>query len=265
MVLMCLAAPALATTGDHSTEWLKPKNVEHRFDITPNYWAPDTPWVDSVTMRRIPRGSLYRDYKGPTRFVLKLARNQVKRFARKYYEHSDDPHRLRMNIGGGPVHPWWTREWFDSLPNAKGGAPDVPFVHVYGKELSWKFGPLTVSNTFKIKLDYIAAFKLDADPQDPATEDDPIKPPKANAIAIDVDPVRQPINSTSVKFKVRPNIRVGTPHLDDGWWSFIRKLAVRADLVIFSRGRVVVQANAEVSYTPGKGVSLKFGVVLGIW
>jgi len=265
MVTMCLAAPALAQTGGQSTEWLLPKNTDYQFDITPDYWAPESPWVDSVTMHRIPRGSLYRNYSGPTRFVLKLARGQVKRFARKYYEHSEAPHRLRMNIGGGPVHSWWTREWYDSMPSSKGGAPDVPFVHTYGREISWKIGPLTISNSFKVKLDYIAVFKLNADPQEPSTKDDPIKPPKASSIAIDVHPYRQTINTTTVKFKVRPNVRVGTPHLSDGWWTFIRKLAIRADLVIFNRGRVVVQANAEVSYTPGKGVSLKFGVVLGIW
>jgi len=183
-------------------------------------YIPETNWSDSVMMRRIPRGSLYRNYSGPTRFVLKLARNQVRRFARDYYDHSEDPHKLRLNISGGPVHPWWTREWFDSLPVDQGGAPAAPF---------------------------------------------PIKPPRASSIAIDVQPGRQPFSSTTVKFKVRPNVRVGMPHLDKGWWSFIRKLAIRADLVIFNRGRVVIQANAEVSYTPGKGVSLKFGVVLGIW
>lgn len=267
MVTMCLAAPALAaTTKQSAVSWSAPApGVDYRLRIDIGCLLPETSWTDMVTMRRIPRGSLYIDYKGPTRFALKLARNQVRRFARRYYEHSENPHKLRLNINGGPVHQWWTREWYDSLPSDKGGAPDVPFVHVYGKEISWKLGPLTISNTLRLKIDYVAAFKLNADPQELSTKVDPIKPPKASSIAIDVHPSGSPINTTTVKFKVRPNIRVGTPHLDDGWWSFIRKLAIRADLMIFIRGRVIVQANAEISYTPGKGVSLKFSIALGIW
>jgi hypothetical protein len=170
-----------------------------------------------------------------------------------------------MNIGGGPVSQWWTREWYDSLPSDKGGAPRVPYIHTYGREISWKFGPITLSNTFKVKIDYVAAFRLNADPQPPSVEADPIKPPKASSIAIDVDSDRQPFSSTTVKFKVRPNVRVGLPRLDKGWWSFLRKVALRADLIVFIRGRPIIQGDAELSYSPRKGFVFKFGITLGIW
>jgi hypothetical protein len=268
LIMSIFAVPVFATNRPRAEDRSQdgPRlSIDYDFDLGSGYYMPQSNLLDSVTMRRIPHGSLYRSYKGPTRLVLKLARNQVRRFARRYHDHSEDPHRLHMNISGGPVHPWWTREWFDSLPNDCGGAPDTPFIHTYGREISWKLGPLTISNTFKLKLDYVAALRLNADPEPPAVEGDPIKPPKAPSVAIDVQPDVRSISSTSIKFKVRPSISIGLPKPDEGWWSFVRKLAVRANLSIFHRGRPILDTEAELTYKPGHGLSLKIGIIIGIW
>jgi hypothetical protein len=237
--------------------------LDCRFDFGNTVYIPESNFVDMVTMTRIPAGSLWRDYKGPTRLVLKAARSHVRKFARKYHEHSEHPERLVLNIRGGPTADWWDREWYDSLPSDKGGAPDKPYIHTYGKEIEWQFGPITISNTLKVRFDYIGAFNLDTDAQPVAEKHDPDKLPKGGRMVLDLRPDKEFSYGTTVKFKVRPSIRVGLPR--KGWVDILRKVSVRACMSLFIRGKQFIDAEAELTYKPRRGLMLTFGVAVNIW
>ena len=65
---------------------------------------------------------------------------------------------LRDHEAGGR---WWERSWFHSLPAHKGGAPDRPFVHVVGRRVTWRLGPVSFSNDLRIKVAPVAELRLE--------------------------------------------------------------------------------------------------------
>jgi hypothetical protein len=49
---------------------------------------------------------------------------------------------------------WWERTWWEAMPEAKGGAPDRPFVYTIGERLEvFRLGPFALTNDFKGKVD----------------------------------------------------------------------------------------------------------------
>lgn len=124
---------------------------------------------------RIP-GSVVVRYQGIEGYVVRQLRSRLRSAWRRQVRHAvqfRDPYdptaraqmaeidwAMRDHDAGGR---WWERAWFYSLPPAKGGAPDRPYVHTVGRRITWRFGPLSVSNDLRIKLDPFAELRVEPD------------------------------------------------------------------------------------------------------
>jgi hypothetical protein len=255
LTLIC-ASPVFAT--DPPTELSQFDDAPSRwndtgFDLVPAYYAPKSNFLDSVTMIRLPPGSLKVRYEGLHKLILRQANNQFRRFVRKYETPDDDRIRLtHWNNKGWSSNEWWQRSWMDSLPSAQGGAPDEVYVHTIGSENEWSIGPLSITNTLKIKLDYIAVLRLNTDPTTPEGE------PQKARIAVDIYTPKQAVTGTQFKFKVRPHIRIALLKAGD-WAEFFKTLSLRAELDVIVRGKRLVKAEAELRY---KDEDLRFEINL---
>lgn len=264
IVLLLTTPPAYAsgvtpvTSSADTRPEQRPPVVD--FDLKPDYYyAPETSWADSVMMTKLPPGSLVVQYDGPQKLLIKHARSQVRRYARRYRKYSDgEPTRLNVWNNEVTLDGWWNRTWLESRPADKGGAPAKPYIHTVGKELTWRFGPLTISNMLRVKLDYFAVFKLNPDPGEETGDRNP--PP----VSLDVKTTRSATFGTKVKFKVRPDIRIGMPK-SDGWLSALRSIAVRANFEVVLRGIRVIRGDIVLKYKPGDDLSLQFGMTIGDW
>jgi len=261
LVALFYTTPVLATGVTPKVEQSQGVDEITDFDLSlgPDYLdMPEMPWADSVMMTRLPPGSLFIKFDGPQKLIVKHARSQVRRYARKYRKYS---------VGASPqidvwnknvdLNAWWTRSWMDSLPSGKGGAPDRPYVHTIGSEITWRLGPLTVSNMLRLKIDYIAVFKFNPDPGDKSADSDP--PP----VSLDVRPTRGTTIGTRFRVKVRPTIRVGMPK-SDGWLSVIRSISIRAEIDIVVFGIHFVRGEVVLKYEPADDHELSLNVGLAV-
>ena len=264
--LLFLTTPASATetvTGVDESQW-SPRHLDAlTVDLDYDYTLPETDWLSTVTMTHVPAGSLYVVPKGTQRLTIKHAWSQVRRFNRRHNRRSGFPSPRKAYSPWDGVQPstlWWTRSWLDSMPTKKGGAPQHPYVHVVGRDIDWTLGPITISNTLKVKFDYVAAFSLNTDPKPPAGEDKP------QPISIDVVPEMSSSTTlgTHVRVKVRPRIRVGLPK-DNEWFSLLRNVSLRVELDLVHFGRHLLHGEVELNYKYGQGLSLHFGVALVAW
>ena len=219
--------------------------------------APSGRWIDSVTMHRFPPGSLQIKYDGTHKLLFKQAHNQVRRFARKYA--SPEEPRQRMDPYQTPTpDKWWTRSWMASLPPERGGAPAAPYVHVIGKEIDWKVGPITLSNTLKISIDYVAVLKLNTDPATPSGE------PNRYRLALDIKTPKTSSGGAQFKFKVKPHIRVGL-HKNGDLLSFLRNITIRVELGIIMWGKQIIEGELELGYKHGDGFKIELSISLVAW
>jgi hypothetical protein len=221
---------------------------------------PEIRWEDSVMMTKLPAGSLIVKYDGPQKILIKHARSQVRRYARRYSKYSEGA-QPQIDVWNQNVDlsAWWTRSWMASMPSSKGGAPDQPYVHTIGSEITWDFGPLTFSNMLKVKIDYVAVLKWNPDPGERTSERDP--PPSS----FDVKPTRAASIGSRFKVKVKPIIRLGMPK--EGWISTIRSLALQADIDIVVFGVRFISGEVLLKYEPAKEheLTLTFGFSITSW
>ena len=259
-VALTLTAPALATTDPLADTveldtfgW----RLDQDFSAKTIFYAPEIRFLDAVTMRHFPSGSLVVQYEGPQRLLIHHAKSQVRRLGRKYGRTYENQDRLREWETEPRPSDWWGRRWFESLPSDQGGAPDKPYIHVVGSEIDWKFGPLTISNTFKLKLDYVAVLSLNTDPISPSSHN-------PQPISVDVSPTGGADLGTTVRFKFKPNVRLGLSQ-DGSIIGFLRKLSVRASFDVILRGSRFLSGDIEFSFDPEDGVSLSFEVSFAEW
>lgn len=267
LFILALSPTAFATNHPSSktnaSDNKSEETSEFDFNLAPDYYyyyyAPATSWADSVTMTSLPPGSLIVDYNGPQELIIKHARSQVRRYTRRYRQYSEAPsYDVDVWNNAPDLNAWWTRSWMASLPPEQGGAPAQPYVHTIGKELTWSYGPFTISNTLKLKIDYLAVFKFNPDPGENTGD---ANPPLAS---VDVRSVEPASFGSRFRLNVRPSVQVGLPR-SDGWLSALRSIAIRAefDIIIFdvrlARGDVVLE------YKPDAEFSLQVGVTIGVW
>jgi len=193
LILVVGAAPCSAEPAQRDlSEQLRPTSSRHSDDEP----APDLDlrlrlrlpsWREagerpdllaSVALSPSIPGSVVVDYDGLQGFVVKrmrrryrkLWRNQFKDWVRETYISDWELNRRAVAMGdayadmlaGGR---WWERRWFHSLPEAKGGAPDQPYVHQVGQRTCFlRLGPLELYNDMRARLDKVAVLGVDADP-----------------------------------------------------------------------------------------------------
>ncbi len=261
LTLIC-ASPVFATDSSIETAQFRDWSVrwdDVDFDPNPIYYVPEASFLDSVTMTRLPPGSLRVSYAGPHRLLFKHANSQFRRFVRKYETLEEDPIRLdHRGTADWSSEQWWHRAWIDSLPSEKGGAPDEIYHHVIGKEIRWKFGPITISNMLRIKLDYIAVFKLDTDPTDFQGE------PKKARVVVDIHTPKGAVAGARFKFRLRPHIRIALLRIGD-WAEFLKTASIRAELDVIVRGQRVLKGMVELRYEPDDGLRFEINLELVSW
>lgn len=263
-VLLLLCPAAAHATGYTSRSSTEPRRSSHydriEFDLTPDYSMPEISWADSVMMTKLPAGSLIVRYDGPQKVIIKHARSQVRRYARRYRKYSEGAQPI-IDVWNdkSTLNAWWTRSWMASMPSSKGGAPDRPYVHTIGKELTWRLGPLTISNMLKVKVDYLAVFKFNPDPGEKTSDRRP--PP----VSLDVHTAKAATIGTRVRVKVRPNVRVGMPK-SSGWLSVIRNITVRAEIDVVIFGIHFLKGDVLLKYKPDREeLSLQIGLAVTSW
>ena len=245
---------------------------ELRIELAHTYHYDRSDWLASVTMRDLPEGSLHYRFRGFHRFALRHARSQYRRFVRRaarngwYVRPEDqdasplfDNNYERNYVPGFNNGAWWQRAWYDSLPPEKGGAPATPFIQTIGDDTAWSWGPLTVTNSFNVRFDYIAFFELNPNP----VETQGSSPEKR--ATLDIRPAAPTsVTATSFKFDIKPRVRVGMPR-DGNLESLLRELSARASMEVRHRGVPIVQAEIEASWSPQDGPSVTFEVALVNW
>jgi len=153
---------------------------------------------------------------------------------------------------------WWNRTWWESLPPEKGGAPAVPYVHVYGKENELRLGPLSITNTFKLRFDYVGFFELNPDPVDHEHGQ------RSAPISLDVRSAQDAVFGTRIKFHVKPHIRLGLPQ-DGDWLSFLRGASLRGSFEIQRRGEDIIVGEVEIKWRQRDGVVVTLEIALVRW
>ena len=236
------------------------------------YLAPTTEdTLRAITMRRLPPGSLLTRFDGFHSFAIKHVRSQFRRFVRHamregWYVQNDEAVPTRAvyeqvdhswddpQINGV----WWQRSWMDSLPPDQGGAPATPYIHTYGEENSWRLGPFTLTNTLKLKFDYIAFFELNPDPV--SHEHSKHQSP----ISLDVRSIHGTTFGTHFKFNIKPHIRVGLPE-DGDWLSILRGISLRGTFEAEQGGHKVIDGEVEIKWRPDDGVVVTLELALARW
>ena len=185
----CSAGPAKRELAEQLHPSASQRVDEHEADFgldlrlrlqLPSYREADEQpdLLSSVALSASIPGSVVIDYEGLQGFVVKRARrryrklwrNQFKDWVRETYISDWELNRRAVAMGdayadmlaGGR---WWDRRWFHSLPEAKGGAPDTPYVHQVGQRTCFlRLGPLELYNDMRARLDKVAVLGLDPDP-----------------------------------------------------------------------------------------------------
>jgi hypothetical protein len=237
----------------------------------PRYEPTTKDFIDSITMFDPPPGSLRYRFEGLHGFVMKHVRSQYRRFVRRAVkegwhvirDQDSSERELYRHIDDNRGDPfmngvWWTRSWLYSLPPEKGGAPAKPYVHTYGEENAVKLGPFTITNTFKIKFDYIAFFELNPDPVSHEHGR------RQSPVSFDVKSVHNASFGTQVRFRLRPQIRIGVPEGND-MLSFLRGAALRGSFDISHRGKKILGGEIEVKWRAKDGVIVALEVALLSW
>ncbi|MGD9728544.1 MAG: hypothetical protein AB7L09_00830 [Nitrospira sp.] len=229
-------------------------------------------WVSAVTMTDIPPGSLHYEFAGLHDFVVRHARSQYRRFVRQaskrgWYVRTDnwdvtplfDNQQERTFSGDFENGVWWHRSWLKSLPEAKGGAPEHPYIHTYGSDSSWSYGPMTVTNGMNARFDYIAFFELNPNPVEPQGD----KPERR--ATLDIRPPHDRVmTTTDFDFDIKPRVRVGVPTSGD-WRSILRELSLRGSVDVRRHGVTVVQGQIEAAWNPQGGLEVSFELSLISW
>jgi hypothetical protein len=235
------------------------------------YHAPTFDFVDSVTMTHVPSGSMVIRFDGLHGVAMRQLRSQYRRFARQaaragwYVPESDSDvdRRFYTRLDHAWVDPhvngaWWNRRWWESASPSRGGAPLLPYIHTYGREMSWRRGPLTFTNTLKLRVDYLAFFEIDPDP---VLHDHPEWSPP---VTFDVRPLRETMVGTSFQFDVRPRLHMSMPQSGDPL-SFFRGVSCQFSFEIWQRRTKVVKGDVEVKWRPDDGLAATVEVDLVSW
>lgn len=248
------------------------KLIAERIDLSLDVPYPGSDdFLDLVTMRSLPEGSLYTRYEGVHSVVMRQLRSQCRRFTRQalregWYVPDDasDPTRdLYRQIDRGvdiqSNGAWWNRRWWESLPAEKGGAPAQPYVHVYGCENTWRLGPLSASNTMRVKFDYLAFFEIDPDPIEPD------HPARMHPLAIDVRPATDegPFGPF-FRVDVKPRFQIGMPR-DEALDGLLRGVSLQVSFEIWNTRSRLIKGDVAVRWRPSDGVTASFEVALTSW
>ena len=274
LILSPLTAHATETVTDLiETRPLTTFDERLHLNLSFNYHSvPSTrDTLSAITMRRLPPGSLLTRYEGFHGFVISHIRSQFRRFVRHsiregWYVPPDSTLSTRsiyerVDHGwGGPQTDgvWWQRDWMDSLTLERGGAPATPYIHTYGEENAWRAGPLTLTNTFKIKFDYIAFFELNPDPISHEHS------ARHTPISLDVRPLHGATFGTLLKFSIKPRLRLGLPQ-DGNWESVIRGLSLRGTFELQQSGYKIIDGEVEIKWRPDDGVVATLELALVRW
>jgi hypothetical protein len=234
-------------------------------------YVPTDDFLDSVTMRTLPEGSLYTRFDGLHSVVMRQLRSQGRRFVRQAIREgwyvddetiSSRPELLRrVDRGVDPLinGAWWNRRWWESLPEEKGGAPAVPRVQTFGCETSWRLGPITATNTLRLRFDYLAFFEVDPDPIEPD------HPERVSPVALDVRPLDEHgLFGHHFRVDVRPRLQIGLP-TDANMTGLIRGVSLQVSFEVWTTRQKVVKGDVAVRWRPEDGISASFEVALASW
>lgn len=248
------------------------------FDIDLSHTArffDDIDIVDQLTMRELPIGSLRFDYRGFYRPLMHHAHRRFRKFwdkgnrERLEYMTTGEARALRQEQQNAWVDMesgrWWERRWFESLTPEKGGAPAEPYVQVVGQDVELRFGPLTVSNTLKFKLDYFAMLQFDTDPDQKLDPDQLPTKSRASNFSIDLRPSASGRSiGPRLRAKVRPNFSIGLPS-GSRWESTLRNLALRGEVEVFLDKVKVIRAECEISLKEARELVVSLDLALVSW
>lgn len=227
-------------------------------------------WVDSVSMSRPPPGSLMIRYDGLHGFMMKQIRGQCRQFVRRsikqgWMVRADDEDAPiyqsvveRDWVGFHTNGAWWTRSWMDSLTPERGGAPSTPFTHTYGREVTLRRGPIEVTNTLKVRFDYIGLFEVNPDPVEPQSQ------ARTSPIALDVQPDGDLSVGSCVLFKVRPKLRIAVPRSADPG-ELVKSAAVQVSFEIVEWGKTIIKGEVQVNWRAPGETSVTFDMTLAAW
>lgn len=132
---------------------------------------------------------------------------------------------IDMRAGGK----WWTRNWMQSLPESKGGAPSTPIVIWKGLSNDlFRLGPLYINNKFKFK---IRSYSFD---------------------------LTEPESAYQWRLKIKPQVKVGLRDL-------IRYARLTLIFTYSYRGTGLISVGFFSGYSMRNGVILGFQVSMLRW
>jgi len=275
-LLFLLTAPVFATETtvdreDHvSFDLSAPTRL--RLNLEDYSSSPTDDWLQAVTMTSFPPGSLIIQYEGLHGLVVKHARSQFRRLVRhavkagwytqpeEYWSRRGLYEQLDHHdwSGSGLNGSWWQRSWLESRLSEKGGAPGAPCVYTYGHENELRFGPFSVTNSLKLRFDYIGFFELNPDPVSHEHGQ------KSTPFSLDVRATNDAVFGTRLKFRLKPHIRLGVPQGGD-WLSFLRGVALRGSFEISQQEHEVISGEIEVKWRQRDDVVVTLEVALVRW
>jgi hypothetical protein len=201
---------------------------------------------------------------------MKQLRGQGRQFIKQatergWYVQSDNENRTlywtaleRDWVGTDINGAWWTRSWMESREAEDGGAPERPYTHTHGQELTMHRGPFSLTNTLRFKFNYIGFFELIPDPveaQDQLRE---------SPIAIDVRTDGDLTIGTTVVFKVRPKLRFGLPK-SNGIQDVIRGASIQVSFELIHWGHPVLKGDVQAQWRGRDDASVTFDLALVMW
>jgi hypothetical protein len=234
-------------------------------------YEPSDDFLTSVTMRTAPLGSLYTRFDGLHGVAMRQLRSQARRFTRQAIREgwyvTDETLSSRRDLlrrVDTPVDPllngaWWTRRWWDSLPEEKGGAPSTPHVHTYGRETTLRLGPFSATNTLKFRFDYLDLFEVDPDPVEPD------HPERTAPIALDLRTIgERGLFGHYLRVDVRPRVQIGLP-TDMAMTGLIRAVSIQVSFEIWDHQKKLIKGAVAARWGPEDGLTASFEFALVSW
>lgn len=237
----------------------------------------DQTFLDQVTLRSLPPGSLVLRYEGIERVVVSKAQGRLRKLWRSsvidQWEagilDDDAFEQAQLDMGNALADQkaggrWWQRDWTASLMPEDGGAPAEPYVQQIGSKIEvLRLGPLSVTNDCRIRLvNRLVSMRLEPTADSPLRKADPT--PKAPRVipgrvqrlpqvkeTEDVLPEDGRVRWWNVR--LQPAASIG---FNDDPLRVVREVSVRATVEFFvgADRTKCVEVRAVVSYRPTDNV-----------
>lgn len=208
------------------------------------HYPENKPQIDWTFGYAPPKGYIQYEFKGIWRYAAKEIRSRFRREYRRqmlrYWNEGNDlqltwqEYRDELDeLESEQLYGWWTRNWLDSLPVEKGGAPNYRII-TYGREGDWiTLGPFTLTHDLRLRIDKAGIY---FDGEQPVRDLEAkyvqnAEPGDSKTVNVHAEEPKPWFQSRYWKFKFRPSANFGFNGSE--WTDFIKNISLKVEMQLF--------------------------------